>query len=140
MRIFTFSPGACFFAFRSLFYGRFFRSLVSVGFISGFINALLSAVFLSAFLSAIINRVAAVRRCALPRTIDVRTGLGAGSLNKRFSRMGTSRHCLPIAFAPSQHNFLTISIFASSIDGAFLCHSIYYTEINKITQKETGIS
>ena len=33
-------------------------------------------------------------RGALPRTIDVRTGLGAGSLNKRFGRMGTSRHCL----------------------------------------------
>ena len=47
------------------------------------------------FFSAILNRVAAVRRAALPRTIYVRTGLGAGSLNKRFSRMGTSRHCLP---------------------------------------------
>ncbi|MBQ7001574.1 MAG: ParB/RepB/Spo0J family partition protein [Oscillospiraceae bacterium] len=53
------------------------------------------------FFSAIINRVAAVRRAALPRTIYVRTGLGAGSLNKHFNRMGTSRHCLPRYFFAS---------------------------------------
>ena len=49
------------------------------------------------FFSAIFNRVATDRRLCYPGCF-IRTGLGAGGLNKRFCRMGTSRHCLPTYF------------------------------------------